>query len=385
MAFLDKIASSVVNNIGKEITRNSGINFQIGEGGLSVSGALNNVIQKKMKYQNINSPIKELYEPNGGKTYQPIVYPSDLDNDHYIMFHIMKRKRPGINSAPTDRAIRTLVLPVPMNLQTAYGVNYENRGMGILGGMASGQLGVNNVVQAGQSLYDAAKAKAADLAGVVTNNVSDSWITQNPGTSNMLGLSSGGLTDANKHAGNQALAVGAGVGATAIGAAVGGAVGGILTAGALGIQNIGAGIMSSAGKAINPHMAVLFKDVGFRNFSFAYKLVARNQEESDSIKEMISLLKYHMHPALEDGTLTFGYPEEFEIEFSRTISPYLFKIHKSVLTGISVNYNGENMPLFFEDTQAPVSIELTMNFQETKILTKEDFRESGSAGKEGNA
>jgi len=34
------------------------------------------------------------------------------------------------------------------------------------------------------------------------------------------------------------------------------------------------------------------------------------------------------------------------------------------------------MPVFFEDTNAPVSIEISMNFQETELLSKESIAES---------
>ena len=43
------------------------------------------------------------------------------------------------------------------------------------------------------------------------------------------------------------------------------------------------------------------------------------------------------------------------------------------MTGLSVNYNGEGIPTFFETTGAPVSIDITMSFQETRILTRNGF------------
>ncbi len=81
-----------------------------------------------------------------------------------------------------------------------------------------------------------------------------------------------------------------------------------------------------------------------------------------------------MHPSISwGGGVFFEYPEEFDIEFSSRINPHLFNVNRSVLKSINVNYNGENIPIFFEETGAPVSIEVSLQFQETKILTKEDF------------
>ena len=45
------------------------------------------------------------------------------------------------------------------------------------------------------------------------------------------------------------------------------------------------------------------------------------------------------------------------------------------MTGLTINYNGEGIPTFFEQTGAPVSIEITMSFQETRLLTREGFDE----------
>lgn len=367
MGFLDTV-SNAAKSVGDTFnSATSGIGVQIGKNGLSLSGTLNRAIQKKMQHSNIDSPIKELFQANGGKISDPIVYPEDLDNDHYMIIHVMERKRATLNATPSERAIRSIALPVPMNLATSYGVNYDNKSMGVLGAMAAGNLTGGQLGEGLSSLGDLAGTKIKDtLSAALRQGTTDanqeakeSIAKQQAGATGLAvaGIGAGALL------GKLSSNLAAGLGALGAGAAV-------------GAGNIPAGMMFAEGKAINPHMAVMFNDVKFRNFQFQYRLIARNVWESDAIKELIQTLKYHMHPALEDGTLTFGYPEEFDIEFSRTIQPYLFKIKRSVLTDISVNYNGENMPLFFEDTQAPVVIDLTMSFAETKILTKKDFEDS---------
>ena len=39
-----------------------------------------------------------------------------------------------------------------------------------------------------------------------------------------------------------------------------------------------------------------------------------------------------------------------------------------------IQYNGENIPIFFENTGAPVSITIAMSFQEVQIYTKDGFQ-----------
>jgi len=43
------------------------------------------------------------------------------------------------------------------------------------------------------------------------------------------------------------------------------------------------------------------------------------------------------------------------------------------MTDLTVNYNGEGVPTFFENTGAPVSIDITLSFQETRVLTRNGF------------
>jgi len=116
----------------------------------------------------------------------------------------------------------------------------------------------------------------------------------------------------------------------------------------------------------------VFQGVGFRSHQFTYKFIARNQDESDVIKNIINTFKFFMLPSFAGGSsLAFNYPDEFEIKFAEEISPYLYDIGTCVLKDVSVNYNGEGIPLFFENSGAPVSIELSLSFQETQIYTKE--------------
>ena len=42
---------------------------------------------------------------------------------------------------------------------------------------------------------------------------------------------------------------------------------------------------------------------------------------------------------------------------------------------MQVTYNGENLPIFFENTGAPVSIQITLQFQEVKLQTRDGFTE----------
>ena len=126
---------------------------------------------------------------------------------------------------------------------------------------------------------------------------------------------------------------------------------------------------------VNPHKELLFEGGDFREFNFSWKLIARNANESKAIKNIVSLLRYHMHPGLSGSGLLFKYPSDFDIEFYKIVdgkpqkNDYLSFIATSVLTNLDIDYSGGEYSSF-KDTVAPVEIDLTLKFRETVIITK---------------
>ena len=68
--------------------------------------------------------------------------------------------------------------------------------------------------------------------------------------------------------------------------------------------------------------------------------------------------------------LAFDYPDEFEIAFSDKIRSNLYEIGTCVLKNMQVTYNGENLPIFFENTGAPVSIQITLSVSRSQASNK---------------
>jgi BMFP domain-containing protein YqiC len=54
------------------------------------------------------------------------------------------------------------------------------------------------------------------------------------------------------------------------------------------------------------------------------------------------------------------------------------KLKRQVLTGLSVDYAGQGIPLFFKDVGEPFNVKLELAFQEISLITREDFNEYGS-------
>lgn len=323
-----------------------GFSVSAGPNGVSISTNFNQLLKKKIEGNRVSSPIKDLYENPNIKN--PIVFPSDLDNDHYIIFKVMKERRRNRNDARQTSTFQNIVLPIPSNLQIASSAGYSDTKLGIFGGMASGKINAQDLSNATTSLVDGVMAKVSQATEAYKNSDADA---------------------ASQVAGILGPAAVAGAAAT-----IGGSVAGLLALGGTA-GDVGAAIQVSEGVALNPHLATVFEGVGFRSHQFQYKFIARNEQESDTLRRMINTFQYHMHPSYIPGGLAFNYPEEFEIEFASTVRPYLYDIGTCVLKDFTVNYNGEGTPLFFDTSGAPVSIEINMSFQETFIVTKNTLEE----------
>jgi len=138
--------------------------------------------------------------------------------------------------------------------------------------------------------------------------------------------------------------------------------------------NLSSELERSRGAIVNPHMAALFKGVGFRTFTFNFQMLAKSRAESDAIRNIIYRFKYHMHPSIPRSgpkRRFMLYPENFVIGIFSPEDLYLFKISTCALINMSVDYAGSGVPAFFQDTGAPVDIRLSLQFKELEIMSKE--------------
>lgn len=127
----------------------------------------------------------------------------------------------------------------------------------------------------------------------------------------------------------------------------------------------------------NPYMEVLFNGVQNRTFSFTFKMIPRNEREQRSVKAIVDEFKFHRAPEFKYGGQTnyMIFPSEFDIQFlTRGVeNDWLFKISTCALTNMTVNYSPEGQYAAHSDG-APFATELTLEFTELEILTKESHR-----------
>lgn len=140
---------------------------------------------------------------------------------------------------------------------------------------------------------------------------------------------------------------------------------------------------SQAGQTVNPKNTNLFKSPKAREYQFAYKLIARNPEESIIINEIIKRFRYHSYPNVNTGEGIFQVPEIFLIEVKQynyltsgwEENEYMFKPLPCALVAMSVQYNGDSPVAFYKGSGAPVEVTLTLNFIEMELDNKKQLAE----------
>lgn len=140
-------------------------------------------------------------------------------------------------------------------------------------------------------------------------------------------------------------------------------------------------LLINAGEVVNPHTEMLFKSPALRQFNFNFKLIPRTRAEAKEIIKIVQFFRVAAYPSLgtgarnEKGQLsmaTYKFPDKFRIAYytGNKVNPNLIKFKDSYLTAINVNYN-QTSPTFFDDGM-PSEIDLSLTFQETKALSRED-------------
>jgi len=137
-----------------------------------------------------------------------------------------------------------------------------------------------------------------------------------------------------------------------------------------------------AGMVRNPHLSTVFEGVNLKTYSFTWRLSPSSQEEASLINSMITSIKAYMHPKIIGGGFALEYPylANLDFEVGDVSFSQLPKVRDSFITKLDVNTSGGGSLAFFRDGN-PVSIEMTLGFQEIDILTRDDFIDSSVRGR----
>ena len=144
----------------------------------------------------------------------------------------------------------------------------------------------------------------------------------------------------------------------------------------------------TTGAVINPYMVAAYKGpTDMREHKFSFKMLPQSLAESKTCAKIVNEFKKAMLPSHRDNadtktapSMLFGYPDEFTIEYyvngkklkhSETNPNPMFNVGRSVLTACDLNYTTQDVPLFFDNSQYPVSISMALSFQEIGVMYRE--------------
>jgi hypothetical protein len=256
-------------------------------------------------------------------------FPATLASVKYFTLFTFKTYDRKVFESAKDLPSITFALPIPSNLAESFGVAYDTPAIGPIAGQ----------------LADSAISVARELIRGDTPSIES--------TNKMFKQFSGGQ------------------------AAYIAAKQGLIGSGENG-GTFGHAVDMVAGAVPNPHLAVIFSNVGLRTHSFSYKFVPTSSAELSNLKEIIKNLKIRMLPGLyNDGNMLLTFPDLCDIEIvAGNITPY--KIKTCVLESLNINYS-PNGPAFFK-TGDPVEVSIDMTFKETSIFTREDIPEFSERG-----
>lgn len=142
-----------------------------------------------------------------------------------------------------------------------------------------------------------------------------------------------------------------------------------------------AGVKSNLRVSTNPNYRTLFSDVPIREFTFGFKMIPTELEETRQIKNIINFFRKELYPTkiLQSEGISYGYnfPNTFRIRTFYGDQPIGHKYLDSYLTNVTTRYNGESMAFVrdFEKGGPPEfsDYEMILTFTETRALDQGDI------------
>lgn len=150
-------------------------------------------------------------------------------------------------------------------------------------------------------------------------------------------------------------------------------------------------LRAARGKSVNPYIVSAYKGpTQLRNHKFTFSIMPRSKVESQTVQQIVKEFKLAMHPDHDSPKSDqapigmFNYPDEFEITFfvngkamDETVGGKnsLFRIGRSVLTDLNLDFTTQDTVSFFEGSEEPVTVGLTLEFEELSVMHRQLIRE----------
>ena len=135
--------------------------------------------------------------------------------------------------------------------------------------------------------------------------------------------------------------------------------------------------------AVNPNLELLFNGPKLRQFSLAYKMVARSQAEAEQIRGILRFFKKGMAPQRSQSTSFYlGTPNVFRVEFKsgNTTLKSIGQFKTCALVAFSANYTPDGFYAAYDDSKAggsqPIAVTMQMGFTELTPVFNDEFNDN---------
>lgn len=140
-------------------------------------------------------------------------------------------------------------------------------------------------------------------------------------------------------------------------------------------------ITRATGAAINPNLELLFNGPKLRQFTLAFKMTPRSQDEARHIRGILQFFKKGMAPRRSlspENSFFLGTPNVFKINFMGPKGELksIGKFKTCALVSFSANYTADGFYAAFQDASVgsqPISVAMQMGFTELTPVYSDEF------------
>ena len=145
----------------------------------------------------------------------------------------------------------------------------------------------------------------------------------------------------------------------------------------------------------NPRKEQLFNDIAFRTFEFAFNFFPKSKKESELVRDIIKMFRFHAHPIVSSNQVFYNMPSEFQISYQDLSYPsnnpfqqvaslfgansnagtvvsenmWLNKIGRCALTNVVVDSTPLGKLTAFSNGE-PAAVTLSLTFSELEAIVR---------------
>ena len=242
-------------------------------------------------------------------------FPDHISDNYYMAFKFAQYKRPAPEAGASLNFVQAFALPLPKGIRESFEIGVSGDDVGMAGGMT-------DALQKAMGQQDTARGTAIRKSAI-------------------------------------AMAYGKMVQMTG---------------------GFGSTLSQITGAVPNPHVQALFTGVPLREHRFEWTFAPRNEHESRQLMVLLKALKAYSLPSYSSlGTAALAYPFLCQpvLKIKTLPDDDLIMFSPSLIKSVELNYSPQGIPAFFEGTNLPAFIEVSINMLETEMHTSNRYGRDG--------